>query len=263
MKKLNWKKSLALTASAALVLSLLIGCGAQPAELSKTGSETFGTVLLSADPEIEVEYDKDGLVLEVEGLNESGDNVVKDVKDYQGKDCRTAVSELVRDIYDDGYFEGTVEGHTRNIVLKLEEGSVYVSDEFLPGVADGVRETIQECGVDTKVITVSEGDLDNAGYIGQNKAKELLLAQLGLDSASFHDHEYELDDGVYEFEFTAGGAEYEYEVDARTGKVLEADTDGNDDWHDHDEWDDQNEFDLHDDGLDDVEDDNGADDQDD
>ena len=222
-------------------------------------------MLLSVNPEIEVEYDKSGLVLEIEGLNKDGKTVVKDVKNYQGKDCRTVVSELVRDIYADGYFEGTVDGHVKNIVLKLEEGSVYVSDEFLQDVADGIRETVQECGIGAKAMTVSEGDLDDAGHIGQNKAKELVLAQLGLESASFRDHEYELDDGVYEFEFTAGGVEYEYEVDARTGKVLEADIDGNDDWDDRDDWDDQNEFDLPDDDRDDLEDDdrNDRDDQDD
>lgn len=130
MKKMNWKKSLTLTASAALALSLLAGCGAQPAEQSSTESKAVGTVLLSVNPEIEVEYDKSGLVLEIEGLNKDGKTVVKDVKDYQGKDCRTVVNELVREIYDDGYFEKTVDGHTKNIVLKLEEGSVYVSDEF-------------------------------------------------------------------------------------------------------------------------------------
>ena len=258
MKKMNWKKSLTLTASAALALSLLAGCGAQPAEQSSTESKAVGTVLLSVNPEIEVEYDKSGLVLEIEGLNKDGKTVVKDVKDYQGKDCRTVVNELVREIYADGYFEKTVDGHTKNIVLKLEEGSVYVSDEFLQDVADGVREAVQECGIGAKAMTVSEGDLDDAGHIGQNKAKELVLAQLGLESASFRDHEYELDDGVYEFEFTAGGVEYEYEVDARTGKVLEADIDGNDDWDDRDDWDDQDDNnddrDKHDD-LDDRDDD--------
>ena len=219
MKKMNWKKTFTLTASAALALSLLAGCGAHPAEQSSTESKAVGTVLLSVNPEIEVEYDKSGLVLEIEGLNEDGKTVVKDVKNYQGKDCRTVVNELVREIYDDGYFEKTVDGHTKNIVLKLEEGSVYVSDEFLQDVADGIRETVQECGIGAKAMTVSEGDLDDAGHIGQDKAKELVLAQLGLESASFHDHEYELDDGVYEFEFTAGGVEYEYEVDARDTKL--------------------------------------------
>lgn len=258
MKKMNWKKFLALTASAALALALLAGCGAQPAEQASAENGTVGTVLLSVNPEIEVEYDKNGMVLEIEGLNKDGKTVVKDVKDYQGKDCRTVVNELVREIYADGYFEKTVDGHTKNIVLKLEEGSVYVSDEFLQDVADGVREAVQECGIGAKAITVSEGDLDDAGHIGQNKAKELVLAQLGLESASFRDHEYELDDGVYEFEFTAGGVEYEYEVDARTGKVLEADIDGNDDWDDRDDWDDQDDNnddrDKHDD-LDDRDDD--------
>lgn len=258
MKKMNWKKFLALTASAALALALLAGCGAQPAEQASAENGTVGTVLLSVNPEIEVEYDKNGMVLEIEGLNKDGKTVVKDVKDYQGKDCRTVVNELVREIYADGYFEKTVDGHTKNIVLKLEEGSVYVSDEFLQDVADGVREAVQECGIGAKAMTVSEGDLDDAGHIGQNKAKELALAQLGLESASFRDHEYELDDGVYEFEFTAGGVEYEYEVDARTGKVLEADIDGNDDWDDRDDWDDQDDNnddrDKHDD-LDDRDDD--------
>jgi len=106
-------------------------------------------------------------------------------------------------------------------------------------------------------MTVSEGDLEDAGHIGQNKAKELVLAQLGLESASFRDHEYELDDGVYEFEFTAGGVEYEYEVDARTGKVLEADIDGNDDW------DEQNEFDLPDNDRKGIENDDNRNDHDD
>ena len=100
------------------------------------------------------------------------------------------------------------------------------------------------------------------GRIGQNKAKELVLAQLGLKSASFRDHEYELDDGVYEFEFENDGIEYEYEVDACTGTVLKADIDGNDDWDDRDSWDDRNEFNL---PTDDIEDDDRSenDDQDD
>ena len=57
MKKMNLKKSLTLTAPAALVLSLLAGCGAQPAEQVSAGNKMVGTVLLSVNPKIEVEYD--------------------------------------------------------------------------------------------------------------------------------------------------------------------------------------------------------------
>ena len=85
------------------------------------------------------------------------------------------------------------------------------------------------------------------------KAKELVLAQLGLTTATFCDHEYDLEDGVYEFEFIVDGVKYEYEVDANTGEVREADIEGNDDWNDRDDWDDWNEFDRPDE--DDKEDD--------
>ena len=54
MKKMNWKKSLTLTASAALALALLAGCGAQPAEQVSSENGAVGTVLLSVNPEIEV-----------------------------------------------------------------------------------------------------------------------------------------------------------------------------------------------------------------
>lgn len=93
------------------------------------------------------------------------------------------------------------------------------------------------------------------------KAKELVLAQLGLTTATFCDHEYDLEDGVYEFEFIVDGVKYEYEVDANTGEVLEADIEGNDDWNDRDDWDDWNEFDRPDE--DDLEDDDQDEDDDD
>ena len=259
---MNWKNYFTIGATVALTLSLLAGCGAsqssgtqQPASESKTA----GTVLLSVNPEIEVEYDNSGLVLEIEGINDDGKTIVAGFEDYKGKDCPTVVNELVKEIYESGYFTDTVDGHAKNIVLKLEEGSAYPDDDFLEEVAEGVREAVKTCGITSETMTVQEDDLDDEGRIGQDKAEEIVLSQLGLNAASFNNHKYELDDGVYEFEFSADGVEYEYEVDARTGKVLEADIDGNDDWDDRDDWDDWEEVDDQDD-ADDCDD---ADDQDD
>ena len=36
------------------------------------------------------------------------------------------------------------------------------------------------------------------------------------------------DDLVYEIEFRSGGVEYEYDIDAVTGKILQKETDGKD-----------------------------------
>jgi len=70
-------------------------------------------------------------------------------------------------------------------------------------------------------------DPDSANYITEEKAKELALADAGVKSAEafFLRHCLDWEDGraVYEVEFCAGSAEYDYELDACTGRVLEKD----------------------------------------
>ena len=146
MKKMNWKKFLALTASAALALALLAGCGAQPAEQASAENGTVGTVLLSVNPEIEVEYDKNGMVLEIEGLNKDGKTVVKDVKDYQGKDCRTVVNELVREISDTSAkrYEGCVEAFRKNGLTFDDETMYYTGRYSYEFGYNGMKQALRE-----------------------------------------------------------------------------------------------------------------------
>lgn len=264
MKKTNLK-NIILFATAAAVFTGCSAAGsassiapsaAQPASASSAGflaDGAAGAVLLSVNPEIEVEYDKNGIVLEVEGINEDGKNVVSGYTGFEGKDCQTVVNELVREIYEDGYFENTVAGRAKNVVVKLEEGSAYPNQQFLDEVANSVRAAVESCGVESVPVPVSDEDYAQNGYIGLEKAKEIVLAQLGLSEATFTEREYDLDDGIYELEFTSGGVEYEFEVDAVTGKVLEVDYDRNDDWgHYDDDRDDMD--DRYDDDHDDADD---------
>ena len=236
MKKMNRKNKIATAAAVVVSLSLLSGCvSANPSApaasgTSSQGDQTVGTILLSVNPEIEVDYDLQGLVQDVEGKNEDGKKVVQNYTGYAGKECQTVVSELVEEIYQEGYFDNTIDGHTKNIVVKLEEGSRYPDDAFLEEVAEGVRSTVESHKLDSSAMTVDESDYTSNGYIGLDKAKELVLAQLGLDEAQFTEKDYELDDGVYELEFTANGTEYDFEVDAVTGKIMKADYENNDDW---------------------------------
>ena len=266
MKTTSLKNILTGATMGIALTAVLAGCGTTPAATQTAdgagetpiaqASQAAGTLLLSVNPEIEIEYDDDGLVTEVEGVNDEGRGVTSGYGGYEGRQCREVVSDLVGEIYEAGHFNQTVDGHDRNVVVKLQQGSSYPGEDFLRGIEDDVRATVGGFGLASDALTVAPEQLDDRGYIGLDAAKDIVLSQLGLTEASFNDHEYELDDGVYEMEFTSGGVEYEYEVDARTGKVLEADVDGNDDWDDRDDWDDWHEdrYDR-DDDWDDADDD--------
>ena len=73
---------------------------------------------------------------------------------------------------------------------------------------------------------------DAAGFIGMDKAKELVLkhAKLTGKAVTYKEAKLDREDGryVYEIEFVYGGMEYEYEVDAATGKILKADKEKDD-----------------------------------
>lgn len=64
----------------------------------------------------------------------------------------------------------------------------------------------------------------NAKYIGVDRAKEIALSNAGLSAKSvvFTKAKYERDDGVsqYEIEFETSTTEYEYEINAITGKII-------------------------------------------
>ena len=243
MKKTNLRKKVFAAVATMISLAVLAGCVSSnsnsQAAASQSGEtlapQAAGTILLSVNPEIEIAYDNDGKVLKIDGKNDDGKKVIGEYTGYEGKECHTVVSELVEEIYQDGYFEETIDGHAKNIVIKLEEGSRYPDDDFLEEVAESVRSTVELHKLSSSAMTVEEKDYTSNGYIGLEKAKELVLKQLGLEEAQFTERDYELDDGVYELEFTANGVEYEFEVDAVTGKIMKADYEHNDDWDAYDD----------------------------
>ena len=76
-----------------------------------------GTLLLSVNPEIEIDFDKDGKVTDIDGLNEDARALGLREADYIGRDCKAVVKELVQKISAAGYFDNTIDGHTKNIVI--------------------------------------------------------------------------------------------------------------------------------------------------
>ena len=230
-------KLFGLTLVTALTLTTLTACGnggaaassgtASGSALQSGDGGSVGTVLLSVNPEIEMDYDEVGNVVALTGLNEDGKAVLASYTGYEGKPCATVVGELVDEINAGGYFDATIDGHEKNIVLKLERGSAYPNDQFLNELAEAVRLVVEADQIGSQTVALDSDDYDDTygdkGYINAAAAQNILSTQLGRDDIQFVEKEYDLDDGEYEVEFVMDGVEYEYEVNAYTGKVTEMD----------------------------------------
>ena len=96
--------------------------------------------------------------------------------------------------------------------------------EFEIRASDGKIISYDREQAETKGTTAS-GSTAAAKYIGVDKAKSIALKDSGVSAsnASFVKAKLEEDDGiyVYEIEFYSGGMEYDYEIDAKTGKILD------------------------------------------
>ena len=86
---------------------------------------------------------------------------------------------------------------------------------------DAVTGAIRERSIETRATAQPAA----SSYIGVDQAKSIALKHAGLSAAevSFTKAKLEKDDGLrkYEIEFIKGSTEYEYEIDAATGSILE------------------------------------------
>ena len=76
----------------------------------------------------------------------------------------------------------------------------------------------------------SSGQASDSAYIGVEAAKNAAFAHAGLDATqvTMGEVDFDYEDGrmVYELEFYANGAEYEYDIDASTGAVVKSSQEG-------------------------------------
>ena len=110
MKK---KSMLALVLAMTMSTGLLFGCGQNSTEatVTETVEETSaepqpagGTLVLSVNPEIEINYDENGNVTEISGRNDDGNAILANYSGYEGKAAREVVTELVTAIGEAGLF---------------------------------------------------------------------------------------------------------------------------------------------------------------
>lgn len=170
MKMRVWMHSLAVAGMMALCAGVISGCSAGGQEVKEPAAKAeavsaAGTILLRVNPEIAVEYDESGRVTDVRGVNEDGEKIVENYKDYIGKECREVVSDLVSEIHDAGYFVEEVEGENRKITIEIEAGSVLPEKDFLENIVTDVQTYVEEAQMNSRIVLEDEKDQSDAeGY---------------------------------------------------------------------------------------------------
>lgn len=260
-------KKLAALAMAVLMVVLMAGCQVIRAEaFEKTSipegirNLVFGDVGVSEDEvrdrevefedgNYEIEFKKDGVEYEYEVNAETG-KIVESEKDrdddYRGK--KTSVES--------GKGERITSAEALNYALAdagFSENEVHDKDVDFD---DGVYEVeFEKDGLEYKYridpytgeVLHSEKDYDDdyrekktsaenkkSEGITASEALKIALADAGFSENEVYDKDVDFDDGVYEVEFEKDGAEYEYEISAKTGKILDVEIDRDDDWYDDD-----------------------------
>ena len=163
------------TASLALSLSfgLLTGCSKEQQTAASETSFTHpsvesstefplaadsGTLYLKVNPEIAVQYDKNGVVTSVEGLNADGKSIITRAENYIGQHCRDAVPSLVSEINEAGYFVEETEGEARQIIIEVEKGSVMPDENFLGDIVSDVQNYVNTMQLNSSIQLHGETD---------------------------------------------------------------------------------------------------------
>ncbi len=103
MKKRNFKLSALLVLALVLILSLFAGCAGATAATTPTAVTTEtaapiakgGILRIRVNPEISVNYDAAGKVVDVKADNDDAKKIIADYTAFAGKESRQVVKELV------------------------------------------------------------------------------------------------------------------------------------------------------------------------
>ena len=94
---------------------------------------------------------------------------------------------------------------------------------------DSAQTDTTASGATTTPVQTTPSTNASTGTVDESKAQEIALAHAGVKAAdaTITKSKLDYDDGrqVYEIEWYANGAKYDYEIDAATGTVLKAEMD--------------------------------------
>ncbi len=120
-------------------------------------------------------------------------------------------AKFTKAVYDEGIYEVDfyTESNEYDFEISADTGAIIEREVSQPAAESALQ---------------SNNDDD---VIGVDSAKSIALNHAGVSDASFTKAYLDYDDGirVYDIEFTAGNKEYDYEINAHTGAIIDRDVD--------------------------------------
>ena len=120
------------------------------------------------------------------------------------------------------------DGFDYDYVISANDGTFIEANRELAELLSGAQNQ-QDSGQAQESTSQSGGSSQDTNYISADKAQSIALQHAGVSAsdATFRKAHLDRDDGiyVYELEFVSGDLEYDYEIHATTGAILDWDRD--------------------------------------
>ena len=170
---------------------------------------------------VKVEFETNKKEYEIKIDAQTNEVIKKEVDD----NSKSTEKQKVTTINKDKAFEialahaNVLASEIRELEVELDDGVYEISFEVKTAEYD--YEIDAKTG---KILNVEkeveEDEEEKVTTINKDKALEMALAHAKVLASEIRELEVELDDGVYEISFEVKTTDYEYEIDAKTGKIL-------------------------------------------
>lgn len=156
---------------------------------------------------------------------------------YAGVTASSISSYEIELDYENGVMVYEIEfkagGYEYSVDINATTGEVVKSEKEKDDDAAQPKTTKTNASSAKTTTSADRATVASGAYIGEAKAKEIVLAHAGVTAENVYQYSVELDtkktQPVYEIEFKAGAYEYDYDINATTGAVVSYKKERNDD----------------------------------
>lgn len=147
------------------------GCGAEkPAETTAAteAAVPVGSVIVAVGAVFELVYDKEGVALELKGLNEAGEEIAAACQQYVNRACVHGIRGLVRYISDNNRI-----GDAKTCSVRVRQGDPLPEDTFLETIITDTQYLADEECTGIRMVLLDASRLTDEGLIDEDTAAHM------------------------------------------------------------------------------------------